>query len=194
MKLSQSVSSKSSFIIFSLLLFSCTSNVPNSIESDRKSDDSHKIELSESDIKVLFTTQIQKFVDSYKTNNHKRSSELGGGWCQVVYNIDTNVTYDIEKTNSILSPYRAVLNFRLYASKSSFHKSKPESDLDDKIENEPFEVRSHSHIFEFKDNSWLVVNRNNQNSSSSKIVSCDEVIQTGLNRGDKNIFGCWESE
>lgn len=174
--------------LFAILLFFFSCNAKSG---------SIKKEFTEGDVKTLFVNKANNFVKSYESNNRLKVTELGGGWCKVNYKINPNISYDIQKTNSIVSPYKAILKFRLLAYRTEFHKSEEESKLDNNISFNPFEERIHTHVFDFKDNEWIIVKRTNQKQVSGIddfISNCDEVIQTGSQSGNTNLFGCWEIE
>jgi hypothetical protein len=169
---------KSFMLLLSLILmFSITS-----ITFSAQTDDTQALES--------FKTQIRDFFLSYNTNNRQRIAKLGGGWAKEQYIPIEKYSYDVKRSDSLVSPYVATCEFNLIRKRTDFHSTKVQAEQDNNFIHS--NSRIHRHSYAFQDNQWTVTKRVNQEPGDDW-SDCNEIISMGENAGATNIFGCWET-
>ena len=134
-----------------------------------------------------FKELVTEHLESYKTDNRQSLGLLGGGWVKKEYNVIAS-SYDIQKTNSVVSPYVGICKFTLQRSYSDFFDTKEAALQADNLTQQ--DSREHIHKYSYQDNRWIITERNNVGSYG--LTDCDEVISEGEAKGTDNIYGCWE--
>jgi len=140
------------------------------------------------DVVTSFENLLKKYFKSYETNPRERVSELGGGWVKQRYKQDGEYKYDVQQTNSLISPYTAYCEFSLKRLRTEFHKTKEGAQLDTVLTKS--DLRLHKHYYSYQKGKWIVSKR--QNKVRDEWYDCNEVISQGENKGETNIHGCWE--
>lgn len=152
-----------------------------------------------------FKIYLAKHFESYKSDSREQITKLGGGWVKEYYEPNLNYKIDVQKTNSLITPFTGYCEFILIRHITDFHSSKEEAS-NDSIFTKSNE-RTHKHSYGFQEDKWVVTSRSNQDQELAKIVNpltkrssfdtwgdCNEVIKLGSQKGETNIFGCWEKE
>ena len=151
---------------------------------------SFAIEKSSDDPVLEFEKYLRDHFESYKINSRERVTKLGGGWVKEQYSLEGEYSYDVQTTNSLISPYKGICEFTLKRSYTDFHKSKESALLDNKFINS--DEKKHRHNYLFQKGKWIVSER--KNKGYSKWYDCNEIIQSGENKNTTNIHGCWENK
>jgi len=140
-----------------------------------------------------FKEYISEHLDSYKKDKRGRITLAGGGWINLHYEPDNNYKIDVQKTNSLVTPYSGFCEFTLNRRFTAFHKNKENASKDSIF------IKSitiiHRHNYGFQENKWIVTSREHKMISSLMDFdwnSCDEVLQEGEQKGLSNLHGCWE--
>jgi hypothetical protein len=114
---------------------------------------------------------------------------LGGGWVKEYFEPNiSSVTFDIQRTSSLVSPYSGRLNFELLTHYTAFHKSSAEAAVDSDFT----QVSSvlHKHTYAYQDGRWVPQVR--RYVSYGGEYDCTEVINIGPDAGEVDIHGCLE--
>ena len=77
-----------------------------------------------------FKGYMTKHVDSYKKDKREVITLLGGGWANIYYESENTYKIDVQKTNSLNTPYNGFCEFTLVRYFSSFHKNKEDAAKD----------------------------------------------------------------
>ena len=136
-----------------------------------------------------FEKRLEKHFKSYETNPRESVMMLGAGWVKKRYCLSGEYNYDVQRTNSLISPYTAICEFNLKRSYTDFHKTKEEAQKDNNFINS--DETLHRHTYLFQKGKWNVSKRENA-TPFGDWFDCNEVIQSGENKGLTNIHGCWE--
>lgn len=158
---------------FLLFIFGVTSNI--SINND--------------EIVKKFESQIHEYIESYQTDPRMKVSKLGGGWAKQKYFIDGQNKYDVQTTNSLISPYNAYFEFNLKRLRTDFHETKEDA-MQDTIFVDSITI-IHKHLYSYIKDKWVIESRKHQGYFGWN--DCNEIISTGENKDQKNIHGCWET-
>jgi len=62
---------------------------------------------SQVDVVSNFELQLENHFKSFKDNPRSRLVKLAGGWVREQFELNGEYKYDIQKTNSLISPYSA---------------------------------------------------------------------------------------
>ncbi len=122
-----------------------------------------------------------------------------------IFEPDINYKIDVQKTNSLITPFTGFCEFTLTRHITKFHPAK-----EDAINDNLFlksDKRIHKHYYGFQEGKWIVTSRTNQDPELAKLINpltnrssfdkwndCNEVIKFGEQKGFTNINGCWEKE
>ena len=180
MKNKQSMIVFLSLIVFSFILLQCSEN--------RKSDKVENI-----DPVKTFKDYITKHLSSYKQDKRENITLLGGGWVRLYYEPESNYKIDVQKTNSLVTPYTGYCEFTLTRHFTTFYKNKEDAAKDSIFIKSDKTI--HRHHYGFQENNWVVTSREHMMISSvmdNDWYDCNEVLQEGIEKGKSNIFGCWE--
>jgi len=142
-----------------------------------------------------FKEYVTNHLDSYKKDKRESVTLLGGGWVNEYYEPENAYKIDVQKTNSLVTPYTGYCEFTLVRHFSSFHKIKEDATIDTVFIKSDKTI--HRHHYGFQDNKWIVTSREHKMISSVMDYGwndCNEIIQEGEQKGLTNIFGCWEKE
>ena len=153
----------------------------------------------------LFKEYLSKHFESYKTDRRERLTELGGGWVKAYYEPDVNYKIDVQKTNSLITPFTGFCEFTLTRHRTKFYATKNEAKNDYSfIESDKW---VHRHHYGFQDGKWEITSRTHQGpklanrikpltnrSVLDKWYDCNEVIALDKQRSLTNIHGCWEMD
>ena len=152
-----------------------------------------------------FKEYIKNYFESYKSNNREQITKLGGGWVKECYEPDYDYKIDVQKTNSLMTPFIGICEFTLIRRITNFCTSKEDAESDNLFVKS--DKRNHIHNYGFQDGKWIVTSRKNQSPSLAKLINpmtnsatldqwndCNEVIKYGELKGASNIHGCWEIE
>src|SRR5690554_4483091 len=115
---------------------------------------SFAIEKSSDDPVLEFEKLLSEHFESYKIDPREGVAKLGGGWVKEQYSFEGEYSYDIQTTNSLISPYKGICEFTLKRSYTDFHKSKEDALLDKKFINSDEKI--HRHYYLFQKGKWVV--------------------------------------
>ena len=144
---------------------------------------------SQVDVVSNFELQLENHFKSFKDNPRSRLVKLGGGWVREQFELNGEYKYDIQKTNSLISPYSAYCEFTLKRKFTEFHDSKEDAIID--LDYKKNDLKLHKHFYSYQKGKWVISKRENEGYFGWN--SCNERILEGDNKGDNNIFGCWET-
>jgi hypothetical protein len=100
-----------------------------------------------------FKAYVQRHLDSYKTNRRERVLLFPGGWLHQYIEADaSSPKMDIQRTNSLITPYTGTLEFELTRHFTAFHKSSEEALNDRNFAN--VDVNVHQHSYAYQDEHW----------------------------------------
>ena len=140
-----------------------------------------------------FKEYISKHLDSYKYDKRERITLLGGGWVSLHYEPEYSYKFDVQKTNSLVTPYTGFCEFTFTRHFTAFHKNKEDAPKDTIFVKSDKTI--HRHHYGFQENKWVVTSREHKMISSVMDFDwndCDEILQEGEQKGLSNIYGCWE--
>jgi len=110
-----------------------------------------------------FKSLVRRHVDSYKTNSREKVAIYDVVHEQVMlakerFSIDpTSVTFDVEKTSSLVSPFMGTLTFVVIVKVTNQHLTQTEAAGDTVFTHE---FRStHKHVFVYQDGKWQPTTR-----------------------------------
>lgn len=135
-----------------------------------------------------FEKLLKTHFESYKTNPREKITKLGGGWAKVRYSLDGEYKYDVQTSNSLISPYVGNCEFKLKREYTKFHQTKEEAKSDSEFVNS--DALLHKHYYSYTKEKWNITKRENEGYKSW--YDCNEKISIGENQGSENIHGCWE--
>lgn len=150
-----------------------------------------------------FKEYIKNYFESYKSDKRERITKLGGGWVKECYEPDYDYKIDVQKTNSLITPFMGICEFTLIRRITNFHKNLEDTESDSLFVKS--DKRTHIHNYGFQERKWIVTSRKSQDPVLAELVNpitksatlnkwydCNEVIKFGELKGTSNIHGCWE--
>lgn len=102
-----------------------------------------------------FRAKIKGFLSSYPTN--VKVVKPGGGYVSEYYDVKPEYNIDVQATNSLITPYTGVLEFKIIRYFTGFHKNEEDARKDNNYVNKDEEA--HKHYYSFQDNEWVVTKR-----------------------------------
>lgn len=135
-----------------------------------------------------------KHIASYQTDHRVSVGEFGNParWRREWFDVEPKYAVDVQSTNSLISPYVGVFEFRLRRYLSKMWDRKEDAEKDTTPTN--VSLVKHRHTFAYQDKKWVVTKREHFNEELSPVDSlntwrdCEEVLPNG----QTNIFGCFE--
>ncbi|MDP3831649.1 MAG: hypothetical protein Q8Q47_10290, partial [Ignavibacteriaceae bacterium] len=103
--------------------------------------------------------------ESYNTDRREQLAELGGGWVKEYFEPETNYKIDVQKTNSLITPFTGFCEFILTRYLTKFHSTKGDASNDNSFIKS--DKRTHKHYYGFQEGIWLVTSRTNQDPEPS---------------------------
>jgi hypothetical protein len=140
-----------------------------------------------------FKTYVQHHLESYKTNRREKVSSLGGGWVKEYFEVDAgSAEFDVQRTNSLISPYTGKLEFRMIRHFTAFHRTREEAIADTAFIHS--DIASHRHNYAYQDDKWIPKVRQHRAEAfgNTEWYDCAEVIEKGDNARQTDINGCME--
>ena len=144
--------------------------------------------IDETQVVESFQKAINEHFTSYDTDGRERVAQLGGGWVKERFKPMENYKVDVQRTNSLVSPYIAICEFTLVRAMTKFHKLKIDAENDNSFIKS--DSRIHKHTYAYQNGKWVVTDR--KNKGRQDWYDCNEVVSTVENAGAANIHGCWE--
>jgi hypothetical protein len=116
---------------------------------------------SDSDVVTSFKGYVADYVEGYKTDRREQIVQSGdamgqpvpGEWHKESFDAPQSVNIDVQKTNSLVSPYIGVLEFSLTEHNTAIHKSKDDAENDSNFIQ--VLVFQHRHTYAFQDGVWV---------------------------------------
>lgn len=158
-----------------------------------------------------FKALVNRHRDSYTPNGRIRVRSGPDGWIRERVVLDAaSVTFDVEKTSSLVSPYVGTLSFRLTQAVTPQHKTKAEAAADNnfKVLDVFLATTVHKHVFAYPDQEWRPKTRTYRHSMAlmspeqrrsdalvhalSGDFPCDELLHKKESAADQDIHGCLE--
>lgn len=180
-----SIKAKNTFIYFSIISISFSLLFCSEEIKEKKFENVDPVES--------FKEYISNHLDSYKKDKRGRITLLSGGWANLQYEPEDIYKIDVQKTNSLVTPYTGFCEFTLNRRFTTFHKSKEDA------ANDTVFIKTitliHRHHYGFQENRWITTSREHKLISSAMDFdwnSCDEILQEGEQKGLSNLHGCWE--
>lgn len=127
-----------------------------------------------------FENHIENHFESYETDRREGVLKLGGGWVKKRHSLRDKYSYDVQETNSLVSPYKGIYEFKLLRSYTDFHATEQEAILDNNFTKTDNNI--HRHIYLYQKGNWVVTERKYM-GFGGEWYHCDEINQ-----------GCWDSE
>jgi len=101
-----------------------------------------------------FSVYVQHHIDSYKTNRRERVLLFPAGWVHQYYELDPSGSKtDIQRTNSLLTPYVGTLEFRLIRHYTVFYRSREQAAAD--VHFVQTDVNVHRHTYAYQNEQWI---------------------------------------
>jgi hypothetical protein len=151
-------------------------------------------ETKEVDPVKSFKEYLSHHFESYKIDKREQLAKLGGGWVKEYYEPETDYKVDVQRTNSLITPYTGFCEFTLTRHLTTFHNRKEDAN------NDNFFIKSdqfiHKHYYGYQEGEWIVTAREHKKVGSmlSGWYDCNEVLKVGEQKGETNLNGCWEKE
>ena len=142
----------------------------------------------DNEVVTKFEKLLNNHFESYKINPREKISKLGGGWVKERYSLDGEYKYDVQTSNSLVSPYVGYCEFKLKREFTNFHQSSYEAKNDFDFVNS--DTKTHKHFYSYTKEKWNITKRENEGYKSW--YDCNEKILSGENIDSENIHGCWE--
>lgn len=126
-----------------------------------------------------FKGLVRRHVDSYKPYGHEHVWKFSGGWAKKRFTIDPDsVKFDVEKTNSLVSPLVATVTFTLTQSATAMHPTEEEAAADTVFISQLARYKRqegaatrllwvHRHVFAYQDHQWQPTSRQHHTVGSS---------------------------
>jgi hypothetical protein len=133
-----------------------------------------------------FKGLVRHHVDSYKANSRETVAicafENGQGmWAKERFSIDpTSVSFDVEKTSSLVSPFVGTVTFTIIEKESNLRLTKAEAAVDTVFTHE--DRSFHKHEFVYQEGQWKPTSR--QHLYEGDWIDCGPP--------EADIFGCLE--
>ena len=145
------------------------------------------------DALAAFRSYVNHHLSSYKQNKREEVTMFGGGWAKEYFEPDVaSASIDVEKTNSLISPYTASLTFKMIRHRTALHQTKEGAANDSQFTDQDSWL--HEHTYAYQDKQWVPKTRRckTERFAGANWSHCDEVITTGENAGEHDINGCLE--
>lgn len=136
-----------------------------------------------------FENSLKEHFMSYENDPRIQITKLGGGWVKEKHSIENDYSYDVQETNSLISPYKGVCEFTIIRSFTDFHGTKEAAKADNNFIKS--NKKTHLHQYLYQKGKWVVSSRKNKGDFGSWF-DCNEIIQTGENKNTTDLHGCWE--
>ncbi|MGE5945058.1 MAG: hypothetical protein ACM31G_12055 [Flavobacteriales bacterium] len=146
--------------------------------------------IDQNEAVIQFENKLEEHFKSYANNPREGVTKLGGGWVKEKHSVEDKYSYDVQETNSLVSPYKGICEFIVVRSYSDFHKTKEEAESDNEFIK--FDKNTHLHKYLYQKGKWVVSERQNK-SDYSRWYDCNEIIMEGENKNSTDIHGCWEN-
>ena len=114
-----------------------------------------------------FRKAVNDFVPAHIQQSHK-VEKLGCGWKKLYFEPSPNYRIDVQKTNSLVSPYLGVVEFNVIRHDTKCHKTQAEAEKDDSFSSNAggYETTTHRDTFVFQDKMWVLKSRELYNTNS----------------------------
>jgi hypothetical protein len=156
-----------------------------------------------------FKALVNRHIDSYKPNGRISVRKGTDGWIRERFVLDTaSVTFDVERTNSLVSPYVGTLSFTLAQAVTPQHKMEAEAAADNFMVLDAVDTTTHKHAFSYQDQQWRPKTRTYHHSlaqmtpeqrrsdSLVRVLSgefpCDEFLHKKATAAEQDSHGCLE--
>jgi hypothetical protein len=147
-----------------------------------------------------FKTYVQLRLQSYKKNPHERVSSRPSGVVRVYFEpVLATVEMDVQRNNSLVSPYVAQCNFQLVEHRTKFHESRDAAVADSTFVDS--RISPHYHRYAYQDGKWIPKVRQNKpffaersvmGALADRLFDCTEVVVGGPDAGEADAYGCME--
>lgn len=155
------------------------------------------------DVVSSFKELTARHIASYENDQRVQVGQYGGydenmkpvplRWRRAWFRIESKYSVDVQSTNSLISPYVGIFEFKLHGYLSKMRDTKEEAEKELTAETES--LIKHKHIFAYQDKKWVPTDRKHFTEeplspveSMNKWWDCDEITSGGKT----NIFGCKE--
>jgi hypothetical protein len=157
-----------------------------------------------------FKALVNRHIDSYKPNGRIRVRKVPDGWTRERFVLDAaSTTFDVEKTNSLVSPFVGTLSFTLMWAVTAIHKTEGEAAADENFTVPAIPATSvHKHVFAYQDHEWQPKTRAYRHPPSAFSAAqraseylmraltgefpCDELLHKKETAAEQDIHGCLE--
>lgn len=136
-------------------------------------------------------SRVERHMTSYATDHRSTVSMFGEGkWVRSWYDLDPAYSFDVQSTNSIVSPYTGFVEFTLTMNLSDAFPTREEVPQD--APKTRSRLAKHKHVYAYQDGQWVSTSRQHFDLTLGKWFDCNEVIESGANKGNTDLFGCFE--
>lgn len=122
-----------------------------------------------------FRKAVNDFVPVHIQQSHT-VVRAGCGWLKDYFEPSPNYRIDVQKTNSLVSPYLGVVEFNVTRHATKCHKTQAEAEKDDSFSSDAggYETTTHRDTFVFQDKMWVLKSRElyNTNSDIKDLYQC----------------------
>jgi hypothetical protein len=128
-----------------------------------------------------FNKTVADFVPTHIQQSHP-VEKVGCGWKKLYFEPSANYRIDVQKTNSIVSPYLGVVEFNVIRHDTKCHKTQAEAEKDDSFSSDVggYATTTHKDTFVYQEKMWVLKYRElyNTNSDIKDLYQC------------KPMYGC----
>ena len=138
---------------------------------------------------IEFKSKLENLFNSYDNSSIEVVKKQSGGWIKEHHRIAGNYSYDVQKTKSLVSPYRWICEFIIIRSFTDFHKTKEAAESNNDFHHS--DKISHRHIYLYQKGIWISERKNNSDYTSG--YDSKEVITVGENINSIEFQGGWDN-
>lgn len=134
-----------------------------------------------------------RHVSSYQNDHRVRVALFGRDrWRREWFDAEPKYSVDVQSTNSLISPYVGIFEFRLRRYLSKMWDTKEQAEKD--TTSEAIFLVKHKHTFAYQDKKWVATERKHFQEEPKVLAddqwwNCDETLPDGKT----NISGCFEN-
>ena len=124
---------------------------------------------------AAFKAYVSHHLTSYQQNRRQRVMMYSQGWVSEYFEPDpASASIDVEKTNSLVSPYTGSLDFRLIRHRTAFHASRQDAASDSNFVQQDSWV--HKHTYAHQEKQWVPNTRESkpEKFTTAEWSRCDE--------------------
>ena len=127
---------------------------------------------SDTDAVNAFKKYIAVYEDSYRTDHREQVVHSFGGWSRRYFELTTHMTIDVQKSNSLISPYLGVAIFNLTLYQTAYYPTKDAAEGDHNFIQKI--LFTHRHTYAYQEGVWVPTERKYSNAGTDgNWYTCD---------------------